>query len=601
MLASAFVVGGMLQQATAQSSSLALDELSSFENPGKSWQLVGDVIVDLEKENKLEASPGTGILLNLPGKRTPGTDLYTQLEHGDIDLELDYMMARGANSGIFLQGRYELQLHDSWNEQNLTAAHNGGVYERWDENRPRGQEGYQGQAARQQVSRAPGLWQHLKISFQAPRFDAKGNKTENARLLLVELNGVRIHENVELSGPTRGAVSKEEQAMAPLRLQGDHGAVAFRNIVLTRYEKPRPELKNLQYTLYKGKFQQEAPYDSLSPVAEGRSAVLTTELGSLPSQFLIRYTGTLQVPEAGAYTFKLRNGGGAALIRISGQELIPMQEWYGEGSLNLPAGEVPFELVFTKYKDWMDAGLGLHISGEGVREFLISDKEVNMGEITDPILVDATEKPILRSFMDLPNGPRVTHALSVGSKEQLHYTYDLDHGAIVQLWRGGFLDATPMWHERGDGSSRPLGSVQHFTSQPTLSIARLASGQAPWASDTSGSSFRPKGYSLAKVDQPRFRYEVYGADVEDAIRVLENGKGLEREVSVQQAGDKLYMRLASASRISEVSRGLYLIGDKAYYLRLDDAGGAKPLVRKSAERQELIIPLAQKLRYSILF
>ena len=42
--------------------------------------------------------------------------------------------------------------------------------------------------------------------------------------------------------------------------------------------------------------------------------------------------------------------------------------------------------------------------------------------------------------------------MNVGSNKGLHYTYDMDHGNMVQLWRGEFLDATPMWHDRGDGS-----------------------------------------------------------------------------------------------------------------------------------------------------
>jgi hypothetical protein len=90
------------------------------------------------------------------------------------------MMAKGSNSGIYLQGRYEVQLLDSWNVVNVKAGDNGGIYERWNDDKPEGQKGYEGHAPRQNASRAPGLWQHIKISFQAPRFNATGQKTENA-------------------------------------------------------------------------------------------------------------------------------------------------------------------------------------------------------------------------------------------------------------------------------------------------------------------------------------------------------------------------------------------------------------------------------------
>lgn len=95
-------------------------------------------------------------------------------------------------------GQYELQLRDSWGAQVITSGENGGIYERWDESRPDGQKGYQGYAPRQNVSKGPGLWQHLVVSFQAPRFNAEGQKIENARFIKVELNGVTIQENVEL-------------------------------------------------------------------------------------------------------------------------------------------------------------------------------------------------------------------------------------------------------------------------------------------------------------------------------------------------------------------------------------------------------------------
>ncbi|WP_207435775.1 family 16 glycoside hydrolase [Sabulibacter ruber] len=592
------LAGPVLGQTTA----VPLQDLSSFKAPGKSWQVTGNVTADLTQDNKLVPGNGAGILLNLPGKKAKGEDLFTNFEHGDLDLELDYMMARGSNSGIYLQGRYELQLLDNWGFSDLTAGSNGGVYERWDDSRPEGQKGYEGYAPRQNASRAPGLWQHLKIAFQAPRFDASGKKIENARLLRVELNGVTIHENLELFGPTRGAISNDEKASGPLRFQGDHGAVAFRNIKVSHYSKPRPELKNLTYRIYRGRFDKVPKYDSLPPEAEGPqgpSNVLTANLNEKAKQFLVRYNGTLAVQEPGEYVFSLNTPGGAGLIKVNGQEVLPLRAWNGRGAVTLPAGEVPFELLYSKYMDWQQPSLALQVAGPGVREFLISEKEMNQTE-ADPILVDARERPVLRSFIDLPGNFRVTHAVSVGNPSQLHYTYDLDHGTLVQLWRGDFLDATPMWHERGDGSSRALGSVQRF-GKPTVTLARLASEQDAWATDTAGTAYRPKGYSLSPASEPTFRYQIYGSTVQDAIRVLENGKVLQREITVQNPAQNVYARLVEGAKIEDAGKGMYLVDDKAYYVRLDDAANAKPVVRSVNGRQELIVPVREKLVYSILF
>jgi hypothetical protein len=127
------------------------------------------VHADLEKANTFALTKGAGILVNTVDEKNPGHDLYFNLQHGDIDLEMDYTMAKGANSGIYLQGRYEIQLLDSWGTVNPKSSDNGGIYERWDDSKPDGMKGYEGHAPRQNASRAPGLWQHIRISFQAPK------------------------------------------------------------------------------------------------------------------------------------------------------------------------------------------------------------------------------------------------------------------------------------------------------------------------------------------------------------------------------------------------------------------------------------------------
>ena len=147
-----------------------LSDLKEFNNAGGNWHIAGDVKADFNKSHDMTFSPGVGILVNLPNP-TDRKDLFTNLKHGDIDLELDCMMAKGSNSGIYLQGRYEIQLLDSWGVLNPSSADIGGIYERYDNSRPEGQRNIEGHAPRQNASKAPGLWQHLKISFQAPKFE----------------------------------------------------------------------------------------------------------------------------------------------------------------------------------------------------------------------------------------------------------------------------------------------------------------------------------------------------------------------------------------------------------------------------------------------
>ena len=80
------------------------------------------------------------------------------------------------------------------------------------------------------ASRRPGEWQSFYIWFQAPKFDATGRKTANAKFLRVVHNGLSVQNNVEVDGPTRAAMNIAEAAANPIMLQGDHGPVAYRNL-----------------------------------------------------------------------------------------------------------------------------------------------------------------------------------------------------------------------------------------------------------------------------------------------------------------------------------------------------------------------------------
>lgn len=587
------------QTLTAQKQ-LDLSNLSDFKNVGANWHIAGDVNADLNKASTLNFSNGKGVLVNQPGTAAR-EDLFTNFKHGDLDIELDYMMAKGSNSGIYLQGRYEVQLLDSWGVLNPRSGDNGGIYERWDDTKPEGQKGYEGYAPRQNVSRAPGLWQHLKITFQAPHFEGS-TKIDNAKILRVELNGVLIQENVSLAGPTRGAVENNEVATDALRIQGDHGPVAFRNIMVSSYDKAKPSLSVITSSLYKGKFVKEPDYKSIKAITQKTVPDITTNITGLPdNEYLIRYTGTLHINEPGEYNFIAHTAGGSGSVKINNNTVFALNSKDNRGAVNLQQGDWPFEFVYSKYVDWARSSLALNITGPGIREFTISNaNSISSTNDADPVLVNATENTILRSFVDLPTGSRVTHSVNVGTPEKIHYTYDMDKGMMVQLWRGNFLDATPMWHERGDGSSRAAGTTQYF-GKPALTVERLTDVNAAWAGDTTGTGYRPNGYILDEKDRPTFKYTIYGAAVSDKIRVSENGQGIQREITIQNGTPNLYVRVVTANSITEISGGLYLVDDKAYYLKTDTSNGIKPLIREQNGQKEMLIPFQNKISYAILF
>lgn len=217
-----------------------------------------------------------------------------------------------------------------------------------------------------------------------------------------------------------------------------------------------------------------------------------------------------------------------------------------------------------------------------------------------PILIDASDQKLLRSFIDIKNGKRVTHAISVGSAEGVHYTYDADNGKLILLWRGKFLDATPMWHDRGDGSSRPLGKTFQL-GEAVPEIQKLSSPMSPLKTDTMGSGFRPKGYTLDSQGLPTFKYITFGLKVKDVTRVIEGAGGVHREIELDGTANDLYICVASANKIEETGKGQYVIGDNNYVVKLDGKLNLQPRLRTIDGKNELLLPIVKKVGYSILF
>jgi 3-keto-disaccharide hydrolase len=165
-----------------------------------------------------EGGPRTHELINDLKKGEHGTDLYTDEKFGDCLVELELMVPKGSNSGVYLMGEYEVQVLDSYGKEKVGPGDMGGIYNT--------------AAPKKNACKKPGEWQKFVIDFQAPRF-ADGKKTSNALFRKVTLNDEVIHEMVEAPKPTGSELSAKEVATGPLMIQGDHGPVAVRNIKIT--------------------------------------------------------------------------------------------------------------------------------------------------------------------------------------------------------------------------------------------------------------------------------------------------------------------------------------------------------------------------------
>jgi hypothetical protein len=204
-------------------------DLAGWRKPTGDWMAVQGVSLDAADVKKFAIEKGEGVLLN--GAKGQTVNLLSEHEHGDVEAHLEFVIPKGSNSGIYFQGRYEIQVYDSFGvaKDKYPGIECGGIYPRWTEK----QGEFEGHSPRVNASQAPGEWQSFDVIFRAPRFDAAGKKVRNAGFVKVTHNGKVIHENIELTGPTRAAVwENDEKALGPLMLQGDHGPVAYRNLQL---------------------------------------------------------------------------------------------------------------------------------------------------------------------------------------------------------------------------------------------------------------------------------------------------------------------------------------------------------------------------------
>ena len=192
---------------------------------GKNLWLVGQAQPDARDPKQFVVKPGGNQLINNTPAHGQSLDLYSEAVHGDAVITLEVMVPKESNSGIYVMGEYEVQVLDSYGKDNNPGNGDMGAV-------------YGAQPPTKPKYRAPGEWNTYEIHWQAPRFDAQGKKTQNAKFLKVILNGATIHQDLEMPGTTPGGVDGREKPKGPLMFQGNHGAVAYRNIVIRNRSEP---------------------------------------------------------------------------------------------------------------------------------------------------------------------------------------------------------------------------------------------------------------------------------------------------------------------------------------------------------------------------
>lgn len=156
------------------------------------WKAVG-------RENQWKVNNG---VLSSPHS---GANLITEQKFNDFKLHIEFKCPKGSNSGIYLRGRYEVQIMDSKGEvpqKDLLSAIYGFI------------------TPNEMAAKEAGEWQSYDITLEG-------------RIVTVVLNGKTVICRVPIPGITGGALDSNEGEPGPIYIQGDHGPIEYRNIVIT--------------------------------------------------------------------------------------------------------------------------------------------------------------------------------------------------------------------------------------------------------------------------------------------------------------------------------------------------------------------------------
>lgn len=508
-------------------------------------------------------------------------------EHEDLTLRFSFRADAGAKGRLMVRGIYGLDL------PSLTIS---------------------GLEPETPVNLSPGIWHDLELQFKA--------KTPSSPALLVALylNGSPVFYQEQLPG--------NNAEPGPLKLIVDEGIIELADMSYSTVagrtstinddglvELNAPLLRYEYFHLPEGS-RDFAGWDTESPVKTGFiNRVDLYGINERGTNYAVRFTGTVNVPEAGQYYF-FTWGSGKTDFLIDGKPVAghagAPNDWQQADSLQLSAGNHEIDLRIVQHHGWNVNRISYRKAGtdEPLRFLNAMEERVAIATPATPTpreLKPEDEPYLLRSFLYFP-APKLyeaaekrTHVVSVGEGDGPHYSVDLRTGALLQVWRGKFADVHEMWDGRGEPQvMRPLGPAIQFDGAPL--VGPSAKDRWPTAgeavTDDINEGFRHVAYELDDDGRPAFIYNVDGHSITDQI--IPDGTGIMREITHNTGGNAVYyVQLAAARSITETAPGEFVLRGPGLKLRIDGYDGYGLTIQRSGGLERLIAEMAGKgfIRY----
>ena len=492
--------------------------------------------------------------------------------HETLTLRCSFLASDSGSATLLLDGRYPLTLPD--------LRLNGELPE-------------------QPVSPSSGVWHDLELQYQpadagspaiVPALYLDGNPVYYSQVLA---------DSDTPAGPLSWTVESGEVTLADLRYapvagrssRVDEDGVVQLNVPLLRYD---------YYHLPEGS-KTFTGWEEQQPEKTGYiSRVDLNGIRERGRDYAVRFTGIVNVPKADEYYFKTWGTGKTELYLdgelVSAHRGAP-EQWSSTDSLRLTEGNHEVDLRIVQHHNWNVNRVTYRRAGSDEEERFLNAMEPRVAIATpaakDPLAITDTERPyLLRSFLYYPapklyeSAEKRTHVVSVGEGQGPHYSVDLQTGALLQVWRGGFADVYDMWVGRGEPQvMRPLGPAVQLDGSPLFA----ASDGEVWPTapeNPDQDDFVHEAYELDAAGRPTFYYYDDAGSYSDRLTPQEGG--LLREITRSAAGPDNYVQLSAAASIEEVAPGEFQLRNPGLRLRIESYDGGGLTIQRSGGRDRLL-------------
>ncbi|WP_116105669.1 PA14 domain-containing protein [Lewinella sp. IMCC34191] len=458
---------------------------------------------------------------------------------------------------------------------------------------------------RSPVDIRPNVWQNLELAY------LPATEATPALLVAAYLNGNLVYYQQPLSkgsatpGPLQLEVTDGEMSVTGLSSAGQAGKASM----LTSDGEVDLNLPLIHYAYYDvdGSPETFDDYDEEEPVKEGY--ISRFDLGAIREQgrdYAIRFTGDLNVPKAGDYAFFLRSSTHSALY-IDGKEVVALgpdtEGIENEGTVNLSEGTHEVRLDHYQETNWTHLLLKYAFGEQKRRSFndMPEGQAIATPRSAETTPVETDDRPyLLRSFLNFPMArvydytQKRTHVINVGELDGPHYSYDLQNGALLQIWRGPFVDVSEMWEDRGEPQVvRALGPAISFDGRP-----QWTTEGRNWP--TEATNLQHRRYELDENGRPTFYFDMDEAG-EVSDRFIPTDRGLERTLTNSAEGETLTTNIAAASEIRETAPGVFETVNPGLNIQVLElaSGGLRLLQGEGTMRLVAELPPGEHLTFSL--